>query len=130
MNEELIRKDIFDLHMQRMEAVTALNLTEQKAISERLDRKIDALTERMEQGFALMNERIERNLAEYKALLSDTRSELKEDISETRAEFGEIRGDVKALTARLDTQQTKFGWLLTVFGLVITVTVAVIQFWK
>ena len=41
-----------------------------------------------------------------------------------------IEGDLKAITARLDTQQTKFGWYLTVFGIVITVAVAAIQFWK
>ena len=41
-----------------------------------------------------------------------------------------IEGDLKAITARLDTQQTKFGWYLTVFGIVLTVVIAAIQFWK
>ncbi len=41
-----------------------------------------------------------------------------------------IEGDLKAITARLDAQQTKFGWYLTLFGIVITVVIAAIQFWK
>ena len=60
----------------------------------------------------VMNERIDKNLAQYEAIAS------------------EMRGDIKAINARLDTQQTKFGWYLTLFGLVITVVVAAIQLWK
>ena len=41
-----------------------------------------------------------------------------------------IEGDLKAITARLDAQQTKFGWYLTLFGIVITVVITAIQFWK
>ena len=41
-----------------------------------------------------------------------------------------IEGNLKAIIARLDTQQAKFGWYLTAFGIAITVVIAVIQFWK
>ncbi|MBQ9526240.1 MAG: hypothetical protein IJR68_01405 [Fretibacterium sp.] len=45
-------------------------------------------------------------------------------------ELAEVKGDIKAINARLDTQQTKFGWYLTLFGLIIAVVVAAIQFWR
>ena len=41
-----------------------------------------------------------------------------------------IEGDLKAITARLDTQQAKFSWYLSAFGIAITVVIAAIQFRK
>ena len=106
--DEFIRKDVFDISIQRLEALMALNLTEQKAMNERLEARIDVLDSRID----VLSERIDKNLAQYEAIASN------------------IEGDIKAMNARLDTQQTKFGWYLTIFGLIITVAVAAIQLWK
>ena len=73
---------------------------------------ISVMDERFERKFDILDERIEKNHAQYEAIAS------------------EMKGDIKSINAHLDTQQTKFGWYLTIFGLIITVAVAAIQFWK
>ena len=77
-----------------------------------LQGEIKAINERVEGRFDVLNERIDKNFAQYEAVAN------------------EMKGDIKAINARLDTQQTKFGWYFTVFGIIITVVVAAIQLWK
>ena len=68
----------------------------------------------------LLNERLgkmeaimEKNLAKYDAIASD------------------IKGDVKAMNARLDTMQNKFSWNLAWVGIIMGLVLAIVQhFWK
>lgn len=69
----------------------------------------------------VMSERSDKNLAEYKAIASDIQGD-------SNTKNARVEGDIKAINARLDAQQTKFGWTLTVFGIIITVVIAAIQF--
>ncbi|MBQ9564133.1 MAG: hypothetical protein IJU98_00965, partial [Synergistaceae bacterium] len=48
------------------------------------------------------------------------RGEYKEDVRE-------LRSDIRVINAKLETLQTKFGWYMAMFGIVITVSVAAIQ---
>ena len=124
-----VTKDVFDLHVrsmrdradseeklsdakfERLEALIAGSIAEQRAIARETGNSIKVINDRLghvEKNLDKLNERVER---------------MQDDISELKA-------NDTALTARLDTQQTKFGWYLTVFGLIITVAVAAIQLWK
>ena len=124
-----VTKDVFDLHVrsmrdradseeklsdakfERLEALIAGSIAEQRAIARETGNSIKVINDRLghvEKNLDKLNEKFER---------------MQDDISELKA-------NDKALTARLDTQQTKFGWYLTVFGLIITVAVAAIQLWK
>ena len=87
-------------------------ITEVRQDISTLQGEIKAINERIEGRFDVLNERIDKNFAQYEAVAN------------------EMKGDIKAINARLDTQQTKFGWYLTIFGLIITVVVAAIQLWK
>ena len=106
--DEFIKKDLFDLHIQRMETLMALNLTEQKAMNERLEGRIDVLSER-----------IDKNLAQYEVIASD------------------IEGEIQALNARVGSLEDKIslnvtvtGVLVGAFGIIITIVIAIIQLWK
>ena len=124
-----VTKDVFDIHVrsmrdradseeklsdakfERLEALIAGSIAEQRAIARETGNSIKVINDRLghvEKNLDKLNEKFER---------------MQDDISELKA-------NDKALTARLDTQQTKFGWYLTVFGLIITVAVAAIQLWK
>ena len=105
MGNDYVRKDVFDATIHRIDQRF-------DSLEKRMDERFAAMNEKMEQGFALTNERMDKHLAQYEVIASH------------------IEGDIKALNARLDTQQTKFGWYLTIFGLVITVVIAAIQLWK
>ena len=124
-----VTKDVFDIHVrsmrdradseeklsdakfERLEALIAGSIAEQRAMARETGNSIKVINDRLghvEKNLDKLNERVER---------------MQDDISELKA-------NDKALTARLDAQQTKFGWYLTVFGLIITVAVAAIQLWK
>ena len=110
----------------RIEALLGKTLAEIKMdnaqLRSELKGEIKVMDEHFERKFDVLNERIGRVEKDLKTTRGDTVS--------LKAIASEMRGDIKALNARLDTQQTKFGWYLTIFGLVITVIVAAIQFWK
>ena len=134
MSDEFVRRDVLDLHMQRIEAVIALNLEAQKSFNERLEGKIDAVNERLEAKIDAVNERLETKFDALREHVEDRIDVLCERMDRNLAQYdalaNDIKGDIRTLSARLDTQQTKFGWYLTIFGIVITVVIAAIQFWK
>ena len=130
MSEDFVRKDIFELHMQRTEAVTALNLEAQKAMNKRIEEKIDAFNEHMNQTLALMNERIDKKFTQIDGKIDVLSERIDKNLAQYEAIVSNTDGEIKAINARLDTQQTKIGWYLTIFGLVITIVIAAIQLWK
>ena len=106
---EYVRKDVFAARMDRMEALLAQTLAEIR---------LDNVKLRSE-----LKDAMKSLHSELKDDIKGVRSELKEDISE-------LRSDIRVINARLDTQQTKFGWYLAIFGLIITVAVVAIQWWR
>ena len=124
-----VTKDAFDIHVRsmrdradseeklsdarfdRIEALIAGSLAEQRAIARETGSSIKAINERISH--------VEKNM-----------DKLNEKFEKMQGDISELKGNEKALTARLDTQQTKFGWYLTLFGLIITVVVATIQLLK
>ena len=130
MSEDFVRKDIFELHMQRTEAVAALNLEAQKAMNKRIEEKIDAFNEHMNQTLALMNERIDKKFTQIDGKIDVLSERIDKNLAQYEAIVSNTDGEIKAINARLDTQQTKIGWYLTIFGLVITIVIAAIQLWK
>ena len=103
---EYVLKDTFDAQMRRID---------ERFISfeKLMDERFSKMQTVMEKNFALMNERIEKNLAQYEAIAND------------------IRGDVKALTARFDTLQSRFAWNLAWVGIIMGLVLAIVQrFWR
>ena len=131
-----VTKDAFDIHVrsmrdradseeklsdakfERLEALIAGSIAEQRAMARETGNGIKAVNEHIRH----VEERIghvEKNL-----------DKLNEKVERMQGDISELKASDKALTARLDTQQTKFGWSLTVFGIIITVVIAAIQLWK
>ena len=131
-----VTKDVFDIHVKsmrdradseeklsdarfdRIEALIAGSLVEQKAMAKETTSSIRVMNERI----GRVEERIghiEKSIDKFNGKVE----KLQDDVSELKA-------NDKALAARLDTQQMKFGWYLTIFGLIITVAVAAVQLWK
>ncbi|MBR0043828.1 MAG: hypothetical protein IJP56_03225 [Synergistaceae bacterium] len=59
---------------------------------------------------------MEKNLAKHDAIAADM-----------KADVAELKGDVKAMNARLDTLQNKFSWNLAWLGVIIGLVLAVVQ---
>jgi len=130
---DFITKDVFNIHVKsmrdradseeklsdarfdRLEALIAGSLVEQKAMAKETASSIKAIDERLG--------RVEKHIERIEENFNGKIERLQNDVSE-------LKGETKALSARLDTQQTKFGWYLTIFGLIITVVIAAIQLWK
>ena len=124
---QYLSKEVFNMHLQGIkeraeseERITDMRLERLQAIMERnlseVKSEINAVNERMEKGFALMNERMDKNLAEYKAAASDMKTEI-----------SEIRGDVKALNAGVQSLQQRRSWDIAWISLAVAVGIALIQ---
>lgn len=131
MAEELVRKDVFDATIQRIEAVMDKKLTEvrgemsqlkselrgemkdlrgeMKELRAEVKGEIKTLSSQMEKNFSVLGERIDKNLAQYESI--------------TRA----IEGDVKTLNARVDAIQHRRGWDLAWTGIIVGGVVGLIQ---
>ena len=84
MADEYMRREILDLYIERMEAIS------------------------------------EKNLAKHDAIAA-----------EMRANISEMKGDLKAMNARLDTIENKFSWNLAWVGIIMGLVLAIVQhFWK
>ncbi|MBQ7262184.1 MAG: hypothetical protein IJR14_00540 [Synergistaceae bacterium] len=123
---EYITKDAFDIQVRslrerddsdekvsearfdRLEALMARNLAEQKELVKDIRAEVLMLGERMD--------RLEKDVGR-----------LNEKFDDLREDMGEVRGDVKALSSRVDALQTKFGWYLTLFGVAIAAVLAIAQ---
>ena len=118
---EHVNRGIFDAHMKRIDQ-RADHLEQQ--MNERFDRMQNAIKE----GNASVKEHteaiIERKLARQEAFtdraINEIRNELKEEIIE-------MKGDIKSISVRLDALQS---WYLPLFGVIMTIIIAAIQFLK
>ena len=101
MNEEFVRKDVFEANMRR------------------IDQHFDATERLVNNTVERMEAIIDRNLAKHDAVAA------------------EMRGDIRALNTRIDSMEGKLSQsititsvIVTVFGIIITIVIAAIQFWK
>lgn len=100
---------VSDARFDRLEALIARNMIEQRsAISE--------LKSELTGEIKALNERIDKNLAEYKAVASDM-----------KAEISDIRGDVKALNASVQSLQQRRSWDIAWISIAVAVGIALIQ---
>ena len=98
----------------------------EKLMSERFDRlqevmeknlsKYEVIASDIKGEMKAMNERIDKNLAEYSLITSDI-----------KAEVSEIRGDVKALNASVQSLQQRRSWDIAWISLAVAVGIALIQ---
>ncbi len=137
---EYVRKDVFAARMDRLHEATAprsdiADLPDAaKPTAPREPGSLASMEALLAQTLAEIRLDNVKLRSELKDEMKSRHAELKDDIKavqgELKDDINELRGDIRVINARLDTQQTKFGWYLAVFGLVITVAVAAIQLWK
>ena len=114
--QQYVSQDVLNIHLQGIKERAA---SEEKITDARFDR-LEAILEKntaeIKSEIKVMNERIDRNLAEYKAVAGDIRTEI-----------SDIRGDVKALNARVDSFQHRRYWDIAWVGIVIGAVIGLIQ---
>ncbi|MBQ6775039.1 MAG: hypothetical protein IJP53_01105 [Synergistaceae bacterium] len=83
------------------------------------DAKMEALFNRLDGRINALSEQMEKNFANLRTEISNFKTEVK-------TEFGEVRGDIKALNARMygfEKQVEYFGnfpyWMLVLFGAIL-----------
>ena len=103
-NVEYVRKDVFDISMQRLEALMERNLARQEAIAQEM--KAD-------------NEKLR---SEVKTEISGLRNEMKEEIGGLRAEIRMVDERVNSVNARVDSVQTTVYWGFAIMGLILAFT--------
>ena len=105
---EYVSKDTFDAHMQRIDQRFE---AQDKLIVERLD-KMQAVFEKTQAQMERTHAQMERTQAQ----MEQSQAHFEQRIENS---FAELKGEVKAMNARLDTMQQqyswKIGWLGTVF---------------
>ena len=110
---EYVRKDVFDARMDRMESLLAQTVAEIR---------LDNVNLRKD---------MEGEMSALRSEMSALRGKLEDEMTDLRGDFNEdvrdLRSDIRVINARLETLQTKFGWYMAMFGVVITVSVAAIQ---
>ena len=113
---EFVRKDTFDAHMQRIETLIKLNMAEQKAMNESLNAKIDNVNESLN------------------AKIDGVRNELKGDIRVLQEQLNHAVDTLTVAINRNDTRiedmhqsQTKWFMLLGVLVAVIPIAFALLQ---
>ena len=111
---------INDIRFASMEKLMAERFDRLQEAMEKNLSKYEVLASDIKGEMRAMNERIDKNLAEYKAAVIDVRAELKEDVSE-------IRGDVKALNAGVQSLQQRRSWDIAWISLAVAVGIALIQ---
>ncbi len=113
---QFVSQDVLNIHLQGMKERAASEGRITDARFDRLEAIMEKNTAEIKSEIKVMNERIERNLAEYKAVVGDIRTEI-----------SDIRGDVKALNARVDSFQHRRYWDIAWVGIVIGAVIGLIQ---
>ena len=115
MNETVTRNEL-EIHLKGIDDRITFN----EHVN---DVKISAIKDMLEQNRAML----EQNTATIKAIVEKNIAEHKSIASKMSAEISEIRGDVKALSAKVDSIQIKFGWAITGLGIGITILLFLFQ---
>ena len=77
------------------------------------DFRFEAMEKLFHESMSKMEAIMEKNLAKHDAIAN------------------EMRGDIKAINARLDTLESRFSWNLAWLGVIVGLVLAIVQhFWK
>ena len=90
--------------------------TSQKHEAERNEERLASMEKLIDSKLTLMQLMMEKNLAQYQAAAS-----------ELRADFTDLRGDVKAQGAQLNTFQSKLGYYIALLGIGVSVVLVLFQ---
>ena len=104
-SEEKLSSARFD----RLEALMAQNLAEQRAIATELRGELKG-----------MNQRIDTNLTEYKLIASGIQGEMRENNAR-------LEGKIEAMNARFDALQNRFAWNIAWVGIIMGLVLAIAQ---
>ena len=106
--QDFVTRNELDIHLKGVDDRISFNehITDIRisAIKEMLEQNKEMLAKHTENVQAIM----EKNIAEHKAIAAHN-----------SAEISEIRGEVNALSAKVDSIQVKFGWYLALFTVLI-----------
>ena len=116
VNDKYVRQEIFDIHLQGLKDRAASEVRVTDTRFERLEAIMEKNLSEVRSEIKIMNERIDKNLAEYKSITSDI-----------KAEVSEIRGDVKALNASVQSLQQRRSWDIAWISLAVAIGIALIQ---
>jgi len=109
MNETVTRNEL-DIHLK--------SINDRITFNEHVnDVRISAIKDMLDSHLSETKALIERNIAEHKVIANA----MSVEVEKIRADFNDLRGDVKALSAKVDSTQIKFGWYLALFGLGLSV---------
>ena len=131
--EDRVSQNIFDLQIRHLRERAD---SDEKLSSARFDRLETLMMSRFDKQETILTsfaEKVEQRFNTVENSIKDVRKDIDSlygHVNKLYDAVGGMQGDIKAINARLDTQQTKFGWYLTIFGLIITVVIAAIQLWK
>ena len=95
-----VRKDVFDARMDRLEMLLEKTTVEIKAY-------------------------VDKAVGEIKAENAQFKSEIRAEIGGLRAEIGEVRNDIRVLTARVDSLENVFYWGLGGFAVILASAVII-----
>ena len=84
--------------------------------AERNAERFSSMENLLDSKLTMMQLMMEKNLAQYQAAASDL-----------RAEINDLRGDVKAQGAQLNTLQSKIGYYITILGIGVSVVLVLFQ---
>ena len=109
ITSEYVTKPELDI---RLNAISA----GQKHEAERNEERLASMEKLIDSKLTVMQLMMEKNLAQYQAAASDL-----------RAEINDLRGDVKAQGAQLNTLQSKIGYYITILGIGVSVVLVLFQ---
>ena len=98
MADEFIKKEIFNIHMQR------------------IDQRFEDFKDVVNKSIERMEATSEKHLAKHDAIAS-----------EIGKEVVEIKGDVKAINARFASLESRFAWNLAWVGIIMALVLALVQ---
>ena len=110
---QYVTKNEFDVRMKNQQ--------------ERTDMQISAMREMFEKYMDNLRAVSDKNLAELKAANAEMRADFADFRMKINEDLNEIRGDVKALNAKVDSIQMKFGWYLVLFSVAVSVALFLFQ---
>ena len=108
-----------DAKFDRIEALMARNLAEQKAMIGEIRSEVREMGSRMSRMESDING------------LKDDINNIKDDITGLKVEMSEVKDDIKTLKDSIDTFEKRLPWNLALMGIITVVLFTVIQhFWK
>ncbi|MBR1671439.1 MAG: hypothetical protein IJ702_00785 [Fretibacterium sp.] len=130
---EYVRKDVFEISMQRLEALMERNLARQEAIAgemkadiEKLRREVKeevgGLRSEMKEEIGGLRTETKGEIGSLRGEIDGLRSEMKGEVDGLRAEIKMVDERVNSVNARIDSVQTTVYWGFAIMGLILAFT--------